>query len=227
MKTNSYRKTGKTVLVSGFLFLYLLSTGFVANLLIRPLEKNHPPLRDMVKADAIVVLTAGVRDLSHIGLGPYPDPSSLERLLHGYQVYRSLDGIPVIISGGRADPSKPGISIGGALGRTALSLGIAKRDLLIEDDSINTYEGALRVRDILKGKGKMVILVTSASHMARSVRLYRKVGFDVVPAPTDFLGGPLSLSLHSFIPTAGSMAVSSTAIYEYLSTLWYIARGTF
>jgi len=219
-----HRKLGRVLLFCGFFSLYFISTAFVSNLLIAPLERNHPPLQKIVKTDAIVVLTAGIRDLSHIGLGYYPDPSSLDRLLYGYQVYRSLEGVPLVISGGRADPTKPDISIGKTLGSAALAMGMPKRDLVIEDDSVNTYEGALNVRRLLKVK--KVILVTSASHMARSVRLYRKAGFDVIPAPTDFMGGPESLNLYSFIPTAGSMAVSSTALYEYLSTGWYLISGT-
>lgn len=199
----------------------------MANVLIRPLEDRYPPLKDKVKADAIVVLTAGVRDVSHIGMTPYPDSSSLERLIHGYQLYRSLDGVPIIISGGRADPSKPDVSIGAALGKVALGMGLQENDLIVEDKSLNTFEGALQVNEILKGRGDKVILVTSASHMARSVKLYRKAGFDVVPAPTDFMGGPIFFSIYSFIPSADSLGISATALYEYLSTLWYVVRGTF
>lgn len=227
LRTNSYRKTGKTVIVSGFLFLYLLSTALVANILIRPLEDRYPPLKDKVKVDAIVVLTAGVRDLSHIGMAPYPDSSSIERLLHGYQLYRSLNDAPLIISGGRADPSKPDVSIGAALGKAALGVGVPENDLIVEDKSLNTFEGALQVKEILKGKGEKLILVTSASHMARSVKLYRKAGFDVVPAPTGFIGGPISLSIYSFIPSAGALCISSTALYEYISSLWYSVRGIY
>lgn len=212
------------LIVFGLLSLYLLSTDLVANLLIRPLENNYPPLQEKVKADVIVILTAGLSDLSYHGLEHRPDSSSLERLVEGYQIYKQLSGVPVIISGGRADPTKPNISIGESLGRTAIALGIPKNNLLVEDDSVNTYEGALRVSAILKGKGQRVVLVTSASHMARSVRLYKKVGFDVIPAPTNFIGEPISLNLYSFIPTAGSLTNSSTALYEYLSTLWYILR---
>lgn len=227
LRTNNYRKTGKTVTVSGFLLLYLLSTGLVANVLIRPLEDSYPPLMDKVKADAIVVLTAGVRDLSHIGMTPYPDSSSLERLIYGYQIHRSLDGVPIIISGGKADPSKSDVSIGAALGKVALEIGVPEKDLIVEDESLNTFEGALQVKEMLKGRGDKVILVTSASHMARSVKLYKKVGFDVTPAPTDFMGGPIFSSIYSFIPSAGSLGISATALYEYLSTLWYVLKGTF
>lgn len=221
-----HKKAGKMFLVSGILAIYFLSTGLAADLLIRPLENKYPPLKERVKADAIVILTAGARDLSHLGLEPYPDTFSLERLVHGYEIYRSLEIVPVIISGGKADPTKPNISTGKVLGRMAIAIGIPEKDLLIEDDSINTFEGALKVSEMLKGKGHRVILVTSAFHMARSAGLYKKAGLEVIPAPASYMSGPISLNLYSFIPTAGNMGTSSTALYEYLSTLWYIIKGT-
>lgn len=217
-----HRKFGRTLIISGFLSIYLLSTGLAKNLLMRPLENDFPPLRERVATDAIVILTNGIKDLSHLQLEPRPDSHSLERVFQGYAVYSRSKNTPVIVSGGKADPSRPGLSIGESLRKALIELGIPEEDLLVEDDSLNTCQGAIKVAEMLKGTRKRVVLVTSGYHMARSVRLYTKAGFTVFPAPTNFLGEQVTLDLHAFIPKAHNLEISSIAIYEYLCTLWYV-----
>lgn len=220
-----YKKCGRILVCSGFSILYLLSTGLVSNLLIKPLENDYRPYENNNSSvDAIVILTSGVRDLSHMGMDPAPDSTSLYHLVYGIKIYREMDGVPLIISGGRADQTKPDLSIGEALGNEAIKLGVAIDDLSVEDDSKNTYAGALNVYKMLKGKSR-IVLITSAYHMGRSVMLYKRAGFEVAPAPTNFIGEKFKFTIHSFIPGAGSLGLSSRAIYEYLSRLWYKLKG--
>lgn len=218
-----YVKLGKIFMVSGSLILYLMSTSIASNVLIRPLENDYPPLQslDMDNVSAVVVLTSGVKDLSHIGLTMRPDVSSIARLEYGIELYRRLRGVPFIISGGKADPAKPDLSIGKALGKVAAALGIPEDDLIIEDASINTYEGALQVSRIFKGNGRKIVLVTSAFHMGRAIGFFKKAGFDVIPASTDYRGEKMGLNLYSLIPSSGNLATSGTAVYEYLTRIWY------
>lgn len=218
-------RTGWGLMIIGVSLLYLFSTGFVSGLLIKPLESRHMPLMGKVEADGIVILTCGVKDLSQIGIGPHPDEASIERLVEGYRIYRETGIRPLIISGGKADPARPDISIGAAMARVALEIGIPEKDLILEDNSINTYGGALEVAKIFRPGHKRIILVTSAWHMPRSAKLYSKAGFEVIAAPTGFNGGDGRISLYSFIPSASSLGISSTAIYEYLSTGWYLLKG--
>lgn len=219
---SGHRKGGRILTILSCLILCLLSTGVVADLLVGPLERVHKPLNGGTeRVDAIVVLTGGVGDLSHLGLEPAPSSASIHRLVHGVQIYRKAKGKPFIISGGMGTPAKPGLSEGRALANTALSLGVSMDDLVIEDASQDTFTGALEVRKLLKGKANTILLVTSAYHMGRSVKVFGAVGFDVIPAPTNFYGGPLTFNLHSLIPTAGGLFVSSTALQEYLSLVWY------
>ncbi|MDF1593144.1 MAG: YdcF family protein [Desulfobacterales bacterium] len=220
-----YRKSGKLLIILSLSALYLLSTSLVANFMIGPLESAYPPLAENMKdIDAVVVLSSGAKDLSHVGLGQVPGSESLKRLVHGIKIYRQFNIPRLVICGGIADPSKPGVSLGGVLAQTALDIGVKPDELVLEKDSKNTYEGALNLLKILK-RGKKIILVTHARHMGRSVILHRKVGFDVIPAPSDYTGEAISVNIESFIPSAGSLCVSSEALYEYLSRSWYILKG--
>ena len=217
------RMVGWGLIVFGFLLLYGLSTGPVINSLIVPLETSYPPLRDKtVHADAIMVLTGGVSDLSRLGLEPEPSDISLERLVKGVMLYRVLRR-PLIISGGSGSLIHSEIPEADAMARAAVALGVPEQDIVIENKSRNTLESARAVRGLLTGK--RIILVTSAFHMKRSAALFKKQGFDVVPSPTGYLALHQPVSWYSFIPSAVGLSTSAVALSEYISFAWYSMKG--
>lgn len=219
----SHRIAGRLFIACGFLLLYLLSIGPVADALIRPLEASYPPLKEEpVRAKTIVVLGGGVNDLSWIGLASEPAEASRARLIAGIKLHRSLH-LPLIFSGGSGDPRNPAASDAEAMGREAMALGFSDRDLTLETKSRNTLENAKAVRNILNG-GR-IILVTSASHMRRAAAMFRAQGFEVLPAPTAYISEQLPFTFYSLIPQAGTLSVSCAALYEYLSLAWYGIRG--
>lgn len=218
----SDKRTGVKIIVSGIVLLYLLSTSFVSNLLIRPIENDHPPFAGTDEEPlAIIVLTSGVKDLSDLGLAPQPSSASVARLIEGMALTKKYPGVPLVICGGSGDPAKPDLSEAKALAAMAVSAGIPEKDIMIEDSSVNTREGAINARHLLEGKKGKVLLVTSAYHMDRSKRFFEKASFSVIPAPTDYRGEPFRLSLSSLIPSAEHLYRSSTALYEYLCRIRY------
>jgi uncharacterized SAM-binding protein YcdF (DUF218 family) len=149
-----------------------------------------------VDARAIIVLGGGVRDLSWIGLEPEPSDTSLVRTVTGVVFYRARR-IPFIVSGGSGDPSQPDIREADAMARVASSLGVPRKDIIIENKARNTIESAKAVKAMFTGK--RIILVTSAQHMKRAAGMFAKQGFDVIPAPTEYHGERRGVSLaHSF-----------------------------
>ena len=66
-------------------------------------------------------------------------------------------------------------------------MGVPRQAMMFEDQSRNTAESAHAAWEFLSAQNiRRIILVTSAEHMPRSVALFEKEGFEVVPAPTDF-----------------------------------------
>lgn len=217
------RSVGKLMIVSGFVFLYLLSTDPVSNALMMPLEKSFPPLKNRApKASAVVVLGGGTRDLAWIGLKPEPAEASLVRLVTGIKLHEKLR-IPLLLTGGSGDPLRPELSDAKAMAGAAAGLGMTRGDIVIEHKSRNTIESAKAVRKIIKGN--RIILVTSASHMRRAAAMFRKQGFDVVPAPCGYKSEKKRFSLFSLIPNANDLAVSASALHERISFSWYKGRG--
>ena len=71
--------------------------------------------------------------------------------------------------------------------RLFLEQGLDVTNVVFERDSRTTYESAVFVRRLVNPQsGQDWVLVTSASHMARSVNVFCKVGWSVIPYPVDF-----------------------------------------
>ena len=94
----------------------------------------------------------------------------------------------------------------------------------LEDKSRTTGENALYSKRLLEKKQiDTVYLVTQAWHMPRSVSIFEKVGFNVVPAPTAFESGKPFIWL-DILPGAGAMKVSRIALHEMAGAVWYRIR---
>jgi uncharacterized SAM-binding protein YcdF (DUF218 family) len=217
------RNLGRLFIAAGFLLLYGLSISPVSSALIAPLERGYSPVNvKLVKADVIVVLGGGTIDRSWLGLPPEPGEGSLQRVVAAVKLYRVLH-IPVLLTGGTGDPAQPHLSDADAMARAAMDLGVLEKDIIIENKSRNTLESARAVKDMLTGN--RILLVTSAYHMKRSVALFKKQGFEVVPAPAGFRSGQRPFTFFSFIPNADNLSSSSLALSEHLSFGWYSMTG--
>lgn len=219
------RTFGRLLVASGFVLFCLVSVDPVSDALIRPLEGAYPPLAAAPKdkkTDAVVVLGGGVRDLAWAGVEAQPSEMSLERVVTGIRLAR-ISHLPLVMVGGSGDPSKPDIREAEAMARAASGLGVSRRDLIVIGKAQNTLESAAAARERLTGR--RIILVTSAFHMRRSVGMFRKKGFDVIPAPCGYLSEQRPLTIRSFIPHAGSLYASHVALSEYLSLAWYTMSG--
>ena len=105
--------------------------------------------------------------------------------------------------------------------------GIPAAAIEVEEASINTRENALFSYRLLSARGiRKIVLVTSAMHMPRAAGAFRKAGFEVIPAPADFRtgwGAPNPVFL--WLPNAGSLEHSQTALHEWLGLWTYRLRG--
>lgn len=215
-----FRRTGKVLIFIAFFMLYLFSIEPISDAIIRPLEQDIPILGgDMSNYSAIVVLSGGVHDMSWLGLNPEPSDASLKRIVYAIKLYKELI-IPLVITGGSGNPAKPNISEADAMAQVALYMGVPATDIVIENKSRNTHEN-VKALDAIWKRDRHIILVTSAFHMKRSMAMFKRLGFEPIPAPCDYKSEQNKLTFYSFIPHAGNLQISATALYEYMSFIWY------
>ena len=91
---------------------------------------------------------------------------------------------------------------------------------------VNTSEEARVVRALLPGRDCRILLVTSAFHMRRTQRLFKREGLTMVPLPVDFQArSPGAASIWRdpllWLPSAGHLPGSSRALREWIGRLVY------
>lgn len=137
----------------------------------------HVGSRDQAgPADAIVVLGAAAYDTR-------PSPVFTERIRHGIDLYERGHAPVLVFTGGYGDGARFSES---QVARTfALREGVPDEAILIETLSRTTYQNLYRARDLLSERGlQRVIVVSDPLHMARALRLCRRLGIDALGSPT-------------------------------------------
>ncbi len=177
-------------LTSGALGLLLFALGSFTTLgvsLIGPLEDRfvRPPAMPPV-VNTIVMLggatsgrvstARGISELSEAG----------DRLTETLRLAQHYPEARIVLSGGSGLLVVDGEPEAETAARFFEALGIARERLVLESASRNTDENAELTKAMLGDAPGVVALVTSAFHMPRSVGLFRKVGIEVVPWPTDY-----------------------------------------
>ena len=213
------------LLSTGGLMLFAFTT--FGYLLIRPLEAqfqrpNAPP----AEIAGIIVLGGGMdADINDVR-GGYELNRSGDRFTEALRLAIVYPAAKLVISGGTGvffagdDPE----AAAGA--RFFAAYGIAPDRLILESAARNTEENAQFTKGLLQPKpGETWLLLTSAFHMPRSVGLFRKAGFPVIPWPSDYLGTgsePVSIKLDR--PTE-NLGVTSIALREWVGLAAYYLTG--
>lgn len=218
------QKAGKIVVSIGAILLAIFSFGLISDALLRPLENKYPP---QLKLDGIsdvkwvVVLGGGHRSDPRVPVTSQISGASLARLVEGIRLQRKLPHSKLILSGGGAFDPVPNANI---MADVALAIGVDKEDFILEQSSKDTKDQAVLIKEIV-GKERFA-LVTSASHMPRSMALFRKQGMNPTPVPTDHrVKESQGLSPGFFFPNASDIGKAERAFYEYLGIIWAKLRG--
>jgi uncharacterized SAM-binding protein YcdF (DUF218 family) len=110
-------------------------------------------------------------------------------------------------------------------------MGVPAKAIIQESESLNTRENAVNTKLILdKREINKILLVTSALHMPRSLEIFRKVGFECIAAPTDFLtvnneNNRGWASVLDLLPSADALKNTTNAIKEYVGSFVYRLSG--
>ncbi|MEJ8836728.1 YdcF family protein [Ramlibacter sp. AN1133] len=220
------RRTAGLALAAVCIVLSLaLGSHAVARLLARELLPPVTAARtaDLRDVQAIVVLGAGVwPDPPEYG-SPQPSEPALVRLRYAARLARQT-GKPLAFAGGAGWGGVAGAESEGTVSRRMLQedYGLAVRWL--DDRSRDTEENAVRMAQLAGRDGvRRIALVTDAIHMPRAAAAFRRAGFDVVPAPTDF-PRPQHNAVLEWLPSTPGLAACRHVIREWLGGV--VARAT-
>ncbi len=223
------KRSGKGIMVGGILILYLFSTDAVSHLLVRNLEARYNPLVKYPQASAIVLLGGA-------GVSPekpriYPESNDFgDRIFAAARIYKQKASALVITSGGYHDWFGKESMTEATINKRLLVdvCGVDSNAVLCENTSANTADHGPTIGKMLDSLKlpRSIILVTSAVHMERSVRVFNKNGYTIIPAPTDFrASAQLVHSIADFLPSSGALYESTMALHEYYGLIAYTVLG--
>ncbi len=216
----------------GLVILVLFSYGLPANKLLRPLERQYDKFEiksSSGAADAenepeikfVVVLGGGHVSDPELPLVSHLNKGSLVRLIEGIRIYRKYPGAKLLLSGGSIFDPVPEAEV---MARVAGEIGVPERDIILESKSKDTRDEAMLIKPIV-GK-KPFVLVTTASHIPRSMTLFKKLGMNPIPSPVGHsIRDGQGLHYYSFFPSTGNIHKAELAIHEYLGRTWAKLRG--
>jgi uncharacterized SAM-binding protein YcdF (DUF218 family) len=161
-------------------------------------------------AAAIVVLGGGMEGAGVLST------SSLHRAVHGITLFQRGFAPLLALSGPASQP--PGRGEAEVRAELARLFGVSPAAIVTETTARTTRAEAACMAALLQPKGvSKILLVTGYAHMARSRRLFEKVGFSVQPAPVDDL-------LEASKPEA-RWGLMRPLAQEFLARIYYRVAG--
>lgn len=216
------------------LIILVASNAWVSSLLMQSLEWQQISSEELPEAEAIILLGGSTRV-------PTPPRNTVEitesgdRVLYAAHLYKEGKAPVIIATGGRITWLQNAPPEADSMKNLLIEIGVPESAIIEETQALNTYENALYTKKILEKRGiKQSLLVTSASHMPRSLRVFQKQGIDVIPAPTDFLVTQLDweqlqmtpqATLLNLLPSAENLKQTTQALKEYLGLIVYWLKG--
>tara|TARA_R110002072_G_scaffold140765_8_gene285226 strand:+ start:16472 stop:17263 length:792 start_codon:yes stop_codon:yes gene_type:complete len=217
----------KTFSVISMLFLYLISIEVTGDFFGNKLESQYPGYQKNVQIKNQEIDYVLVLGSSHFSDSAHPissllSPVGLTRLVEGVRIYRLNPGSKLLLSGYRFDDE---ISHAQALKKVALHFAVPAKDIVLAEQVKDTQEEASHWMAFAEGKS--LVLVTSASHMPRSMFLFEHaqknntLSTKLYPAPTGYISHQVSrLSWRSWFPSGHNMYRVERVWHEYLGLLW-------
>ena len=214
------QKTGKIFVTMGAMVLTLCSYDIFARQIIKPLERQYPALTVNAEIQSsvrwIVVLGGGAAEDAFIPPTSRLSDASLARVVEGVRIQRTMPQAKLLFSGGSIFGSPPEAEI---MRVVAEAVGVERAVIVLDTESRDTEDQARNIRSIVGDE--RLVLVTSAAHLPRSIKLFNKRDMHPIPAPTDYEAFDTKrLNVGDFFPTVNALYSVNSAIHEYLGQAW-------
>lgn len=203
----------KLFLTLSFSFLFLFSYRPFSNILVQNLEDMYQKYEYKQEIKYIHVLGSGHNADESQPLSSNISSVGVKRVLEGVMIYKKSAGTKLIFTGYEGNTKISNAQMNANL---ALALGVSADDIIIGKEPKDTKEEALFAKSIVGGEP--FALVTSATHMPRSMMLFESLGLHPIAAPTAFYKDEFDGYFEA--PDITTLKNSQMAIHEYVGILW-------
>lgn len=221
------RRTGLAIIAFSTLALFAIGLLPISALLLRPLEQQIArPAQLPARVDGILVLAGGENAAMTAAYGMVHLGGDASRLTTFAALARRYPDAKWVFTGGSgALVNKAPISDAEVAKRFFTEQGLDAGRLIVEDQSRNTHESALLTQALVRPRaGETWVLITSAFHMPRSLGVFEKIGWRMIPYPVSYRTLPAGPGPIEPNPL-GHFAQLDLALHEWLGIAAYRLSG--
>lgn len=219
-------KLARRVLTIAVSLMIIITLFPIGEWLAVPLEhrfETNPQLPQQV--DGIIVLS-GSEDAHRSYLWKQPEfNAGAERLTTFVTLARKYPNAKLVHSGGSGSLTLQKFKEAEVAGSLYDGLGLDTTRIIFEAESRNTFENVRNSKEIINPQnGENWVVITTATHMVRTVGIFQKQGWDVIPYPVDHKTKK-GHNLRMTYDFAHNLYVLRSVMREWLGLITYRAAG--
>ena len=212
------KSISKILLSLSFGFLFLFSYQPFSNFLVKNLENQYPKYDYKENIKYIHVLGSGHNTDKSQPISSHVSSAGTKRVLEGIIIHFRTPDSKLIFTGYEGDTNTSNAQMNASL---AIALGVKEENIIINAEPKDTKEEAVFTKSIVGNEP--FVLVTSATHMPRSMRLFKSLGLNPIAAPTNFQKDEFSDYLAA--PDIVQLENSRMSMHEYIGIVWAKIRN--
>jgi len=216
---NFSQKFKRSFLFASLILTYIATTSIITKPILHKIEGDCSfDIKTLSKIDAIAILTAGTEKNFENDPISKTVGTTTKRLVTGAAIYNATKK-PIIILGGNTKSKEPAEAA--TCAKILLAMGIPVKDIVTEENSINTHENIAELEKIMdKLNIKNIALVSSASHIPRIKMLLKNKKAKVTLVPTA-CNASNKINSEDFMPSIRNMEINLILLYEVLGNMKY------
>lgn len=184
-------KWARRFILSSCLLIFFfggIPTGFW---MLENLENRFPKVTEIPPGTTGIILLGGNFDrMTTMGRNQPSYNLAAGRFIEFIKLARNHPELKLVFTGGGAAipfHEGPGLTEAELTKQELDALGFDTSQIIFEGESLNTIENASKTYDLVQPTpDQKWLLMTSAFHLPRSVGLFRKAGWNVIPYPVDY-----------------------------------------
>jgi len=219
------KQLSKIILCILFSLLSFIVFFPVDDWLTYPLESRFPQPESLPEnIHGIIILGATFDTVLTQRHGQISANGHIERVTEAINLHYQYPNSTVLYTGGTGFIKQGELGGADIAQRFFKELGIDTEKFIYESESRNTFENAVFSKVLVKpNDNQNWILITSASHMPRSVGIFNEVGWKVIPYPVDYNSS--YPEKYPGIELGGKLSSIDSVTKEYVGLISYRLLG--
>lgn len=197
-------KKAKRYLILSLIWFAFISSAPIANSLLAPLENQYKQLEKVPENIEYMLLLGGDKERrTWEALRLYQQAPHLKIITSGYSIYDKVSEAQKIEN-------------------LLIDAGVKKENILMQEEAVDTKAEAFAIKKRI-GNAPFLLL-TSAYHMPRAMKIFQQAGTNPVAAPGDFTDR--DQDGYNTIFRAEQVIKTQHAMHEYIGLLWLLLKNT-